>query len=282
MSKSKERTPSSCRAVLQPQDQPSEGAAEGQAETLDPSTVEWRGQSAARSLNVSEKQRKPADFLTQFLQQCQEELSPAGQRKKLKEEATGDIRAQFDRLRHAFQVELNGANARGDHRATQIIQYALVRLMQGEQVLGERIEKWIDRWTPNPGLPPQTGGFAKQVAIDPGADPLGCIRHFTDGELEQFVREFVASEKASQSRVFGKKKGKNVGWDAAVEARNKYIYDSCMKGVAYSIVINRLRRKPRTWGLIESVSGIKKAAKAYATRHDLPMPPERQPGRRSR
>jgi len=279
---SKERTPSSSRAVLQPQDQPSEGAAEGHAETLDPSTVESRGQSAAQSLNVSEEQREAAEYLAHFFKRWQEELSPAGQRKELKQEVIGDIRAQFDRFRHALQVELNGANARGDHRATQIIQYTLIRLIQGEQELRERIEKWTDRWMPNPGLPLRAGEFTKQLAIDPGADPLACIRHSTDAELEQYVWEFVEREKASQSRVFDKKEGKNVGWDAAVEARNKWIYDSCMKGTAYSTILNRLKRKPKTWEAIMSVNGIKKVATAYATRHALPLPPKRQPGRRSR
>jgi hypothetical protein len=70
------------------------------------------------------------------------------------------------------------------------------------------------------------------------------------------------------------------GWDPATEARNKWIYGECMKGVAFASIIARLRNKPKKWGRISTVGGIKNAANTYATRHNLSQIPTRQPGRR--
>lgn len=70
------------------------------------------------------------------------------------------------------------------------------------------------------------------------------------------------------------------GWDAATEARNKWIYHEAVKGTAWTTIKTRLGKRTRTWPSLESVNGIKKAALAYATRYNLPAPPDRQPGRR--
>ena len=69
------------------------------------------------------------------------------------------------------------------------------------------------------------------------------------------------------------------GWDPRTCARNKWIYEECRKAKAYSSIINRLKAKPKTWERIGTPNGIKYAAKAYADRHQLAAPPERQRGR---
>lgn len=68
-------------------------------------------------------------------------------------------------------------------------------------------------------------------------------------------------------------------WDRATEARNKWNYGECCKGTVYSTIISRLKRKPKSWLRITTISGIKKRAIAYAERYDLPMPPKRISGR---
>jgi hypothetical protein len=70
--------------------------------------------------------------------------------------------------------------------------------------------------------------------------------------------------------------------DAKTEARDKWIYSECRKLTPYKSIIAQLRRKPKTWERIESVPGIKRAAEAYATRHNLELPPARKRGRKPR
>lgn len=67
--------------------------------------------------------------------------------------------------------------------------------------------------------------------------------------------------------------------DAATEARGKWIYDEVMKSATYGTIVLRLRKRPEKWDLIESPNGIKAAAKRYAERNGLPLPPPRQAGR---
>lgn len=71
-------------------------------------------------------------------------------------------------------------------------------------------------------------------------------------------------------------------WDKATEARNKWLYEQCKKGTPYKQIIAKLREKPKSWGRISTVQGIKKAALAYADRHGLEPPPPRKGGRPSR
>lgn len=67
--------------------------------------------------------------------------------------------------------------------------------------------------------------------------------------------------------------------DPAIEARDKWIYEQCLKPVAYKTIIRRLNKERVTWERITSIPGIKKAARAYAKRHGLPPIPPRKRGR---
>lgn len=71
--------------------------------------------------------------------------------------------------------------------------------------------------------------------------------------------------------------------DDLTEERDKFIYDECIKGTAYSQIIYLLRTKfLHKCLLIMSPSGIRYTARQYAIRHGLPEPPpRRKPRRRS-
>lgn len=66
-------------------------------------------------------------------------------------------------------------------------------------------------------------------------------------------------------------------WDAATEARNKWIYDSCVKLTSYTTILYELEAKARLngWDLITSIPGLKRAANSYAKRKQLTPPPLR-------
>jgi len=64
--------------------------------------------------------------------------------------------------------------------------------------------------------------------------------------------------------------------DKATEARNKWIYEQCYKGIPYDTIVIRLKKKPKSWDRIDSKQGILACARKYAERHSLPPPPPRQ------
>ena len=64
--------------------------------------------------------------------------------------------------------------------------------------------------------------------------------------------------------------------DKATEARDKWIYDQCCKGVAYDSIARNLSKKNPKWARIGTKQGILACAKRYAKRKRLPEPPPRQ------
>jgi hypothetical protein len=60
------------------------------------------------------------------------------------------------------------------------------------------------------------------------------------------------------------------------DARDKWIYDECMKGTAYKAIVLRLKNKSPKWVPIESDPGVRRAAIRYAERHGLRPIPLRQ------
>jgi len=70
-------------------------------------------------------------------------------------------------------------------------------------------------------------------------------------------------------------------WKAAIEARDRWIYEQIMANIKFPEIIRELKTKPAKWQRISSVPGIKKAANRYAERHELPIPPQRRGGRPS-
>jgi len=65
----------------------------------------------------------------------------------------------------------------------------------------------------------------------------------------------------------------------ANDTRDEWLYDLAMKTVAWGTIRMRLAKKPKSWERIDSDNGVKKAARAYARRHGLPIPPTRKAGR---
>jgi hypothetical protein len=72
------------------------------------------------------------------------------------------------------------------------------------------------------------------------------------------------------------RKTRTVRRDKPTEARDKWIYEQCCKGVAHDTIAIRLKKKPTTWVRITRKQGIFACAKRYAERHALPLPPPRQ------
>ena len=68
-------------------------------------------------------------------------------------------------------------------------------------------------------------------------------------------------------------------WDKNTEARNKWLYEQCVKHTTYQAIILKMKTKSKKWARIVSVNGIKKAAEAYARRKQLPPIPRRSAGR---
>jgi hypothetical protein len=66
--------------------------------------------------------------------------------------------------------------------------------------------------------------------------------------------------------------------DKKLEARDRWIYERCMSGMAYGVVKFQLRPQcaRKGWRMIASIQGIRNAAVKYALRHDMPVPPSRQ------
>jgi hypothetical protein len=64
--------------------------------------------------------------------------------------------------------------------------------------------------------------------------------------------------------------------DPATDARDKWIYERCVKLVAYDVIARKLREKPKTWPRISTKQGIRQAAERYAARHGLEPIPARQ------
>src|SRR5262249_16708895 len=59
--------------------------------------------------------------------------------------------------------------------------------------------------------------------------------------------------------------------DKQTGARDKWIYDRCVKGIPYAKIRAQLKKKTN-WDQIESEQGIRQAALRYAERKNLPRP----------
>jgi hypothetical protein len=66
--------------------------------------------------------------------------------------------------------------------------------------------------------------------------------------------------------------------DRKAEARDKWIYGRCCKGIPYLNIIIQLKDcgQKRGWEAIESIQGIRAAADRYADRNGLDRPPRRR------
>jgi len=65
------------------------------------------------------------------------------------------------------------------------------------------------------------------------------------------------------------------------EKRDKWIYQEAIKGTTWDSIKRNLLEKHKPWERIESPQGIINAARRYANRHNLTLPPPRQSGRKT-
>jgi len=80
-----------------------------------------------------------------------------------------------------------------------------------------------------------------------------------------------AESGSSQAVVRSRKRAKGQN-----EERDRWIYDRCLAGESYKSIVNALNQQSEEWGEIVSPQGIYQAAKHYAERHDLDLPPSRK------
>jgi hypothetical protein len=89
-----------------------------------------------------------------------------------------------------------------------------------------------------------------------------------------------AKEKAAAPPLAARVRAHDVAGDKKLQARNKWIYRQCCKGrsVPYANVLAELKRTApgKGWEVIESIQGLRAAARNYAARNNLDPPPNRQ------
>ena len=90
-----------------------------------------------------------------------------------------------------------------------------------------------------------------------------------ESRIQVIKKELVASDSvATKAR------------DRSLEARDKWIYEQCLKLVPYETIGLRLKKKPKNWPRIERKQGIRIAAIRYAERHGLSPIPARVKSKR--
>jgi hypothetical protein len=92
-----------------------------------------------------------------------------------------------------------------------------------------------------------------------------------DGTIRRILDELRGQAPDGQESVAGPP----VKRDGATESRDAWIYQQCCEGVPYKTIIAELNRK-KCWVAIESIQGIRDAAKRFATRNGKPLPPARR------
>ena len=63
--------------------------------------------------------------------------------------------------------------------------------------------------------------------------------------------------------------------EKSIEDRDRWIYKKCHTTLIYKMILSQLKSHTK-WKRIDSIQGIRNAARAYAKRHGLPDPPPRQ------
>ena len=113
---------------------------------------------------------------------------------------------------------------------------------------------------PEGGYPPIPRCIFDALTI--AADDLGdCIR-----AVEDSTNKKEATRPPSRQKVQRDKK---------TEARDRWIYQQCLKKTPYGAISRALKSEHPEWDHIESETGILAAAKRYARRHGKPLPPPR-------
>ena len=95
---------------------------------------------------------------------------------------------------------------------------------------------------------------------------------------EEFARAATAIAAPAGQSLSGDVKPNGSTIVSANENRNKWIYGQAVKGTPWQTIKNRLAKKKRC-RVLESIPGLRSAAKGYAQRHGLPPIPARKSGR---
>jgi hypothetical protein len=91
-------------------------------------------------------------------------------------------------------------------------------------------------------------------------------------------RRDACPEEPSQVPIRTGKVRKTINRARPLEARDRWIYNSCRKKLPYKEIVRTLKERAVTkgWESIQSIQGVREAAIKYAERHHLPPIPNRQ------
>jgi hypothetical protein len=122
---------------------------------------------------------------------------------------------------------------------------------------------------------PEDGDFpADEIVIAIEREATAAIQHLA--EPPQDVHRKLAD---SDDSVLQRKAHTRPVRDPELEARDTLIYKLWCDGVPWAHIQEELLARDLKDLYLESLSGIRRAARRYAERHQLPIPPNRPPGR---
>jgi len=98
------------------------------------------------------------------------------------------------------------------------------------------------------------------------------------GELNEALRHPTMEPSASRPSTGRRNVPKKAMKDKKVEARNKWIYQKCFRGIAHDIIKAELKKigPKRGWQIVSTKQRIQQIGKEYAERNGEPLPPPRQ------
>jgi hypothetical protein len=101
--------------------------------------------------------------------------------------------------------------------------------------------------------------------------PKDVVQQLDDAVRRALTTQWLLAPKRKEKATTPRAKNVN-------EARDRWIYEQCKGTLTYNQIIAELdrMRKKKPWRKISTIQGIRHVARAYAARHDLPLPPPRQ------
>lgn len=125
--------------------------------------------------------------------------------------------------------------------------------------------------------------FPCKVHVPPGGSPAPPPNRPSKQAMEDTLTRAAALLQRIVFATIVRSPGKRLArgsTDMKLEARNKWLYQQCCKGrqMPYANIIAELKRiaPEKGWEPIESIQGIRAAAKQYAASHNKPLIPNRQ------
>lgn len=118
----------------------------------------------------------------------------------------------------------------------------------------------------------------KYFYLAKGMSPDG-VKSMTLAELASNLRNHlvqIATKEATKGEASGT--SEPVKRDKKTDARNKWIYEQCFKGVEHDKIVSELKRiaSGKKWRIVSTKQRIQQIGIQYADENDLPRPPARR------